>query len=95
MFSGAAVVNIDNTKAVNFDGVDDQATIPRVDIRTTDFTIAVWIKPRTPWGWVNCLVDDYKNGERQFVIFFYEGNLAVQLSSAVDNSTFIAMPWCR
>ena len=63
--------DIDNTKAVYFDGVNDQATIPRVDIRTTDFTLAIWIKPIPPWGFVNTVIEDYKDGRLQFIMYFF------------------------
>jgi hypothetical protein len=86
LLNGAAVVDIDNTKTVYFDGVNDYATIPRFDIRTTDFTIAVWFKPKSPWGIVNTLFEDFKDGHEQFTIYFYYGTLMVNLISAGDRN---------
>jgi hypothetical protein len=91
LLNGAAVVDIDNTKTVYFDGVNDYATIPRFDIRTTDFTIAVWFKPKSPWDYVNTLFEDFKDGQIQFTIFFYEGGLTVDLRSAGDMKTFLGI----
>ena len=78
-------MDIDGTKAVYFDGVDDYATIPSFDIRSTDFTIALWIKADGTFGIINNVFNDIKDSVRQFTTYFHYGSFT--FSTYDDSNT--------
>jgi len=69
LFNGAAKIIKDGKEALEFDGVNDYATTPSVNFRTTDFTLAFWINPRA-YNFVILFSCD-KESSRQFVAYIY------------------------
>ena len=88
MQNGASIVDIDGTKALYFDGANDYANIPSFHIRTTDFTIALWIKSDGAFAF-SSFVNDAQGSARQFNLYVYYGRIALDAYGA-DNKPVTA-----
>ena len=72
-----------------FDGVDDYATIPSFDIRTTDFTIALWIKTDGMWNISAAdVLSDKKDSVKQFSLFLHSGAFKFNTFGASETNIF-------
>ncbi|KXJ20667.1 C-type mannose receptor 2 [Exaiptasia diaphana] len=72
LHGGAAIQTKDSRKAIYFDGIDDYATIPKFDIRKTDYTIAFWLKGAgSIYGYWSIFNDRISFKVRQFSIYVH------------------------
>jgi len=57
--------------SLDFDGDGDYATIPSLDFRTTDFTIALWVYPRSYDSVISNLVNNKDGSKIQFSMYIW------------------------